>query len=155
MSKSVREIIDIAGVTGNSLQVKRNTVLRVINKLDLKPVDKRGRANVYSDKDVEVIVKSLKKKHSDKLSKEKYRANNVDLEEQIKYLKDLNYSLQKKNDDLNQKVQEYASKFAVLSEKQADLLARQQQLNYLDKPQDTNTDVNQDKQSFWQRLFGK
>lgn len=143
MSKTVREIAEMMGVSAKDLIKEKQRIRDEIKRQNIE-VKKLGNKFVVSDSDVEKIVNVLKKKVIKEDSKKK--EENEDLLRQIEALKAENSRLKvdnkKKNEDLirsnskkdeeirrlNSKIEKYADDFKEFNDKQLQLNNQQQQL---------------------------
>src|SRR5699024_2440719 len=143
MSKTVREIAGMMGVSAGNLIKEKQRIRDEIKRQNIK-TEKLGNKFVVNDSDVEMIIKVLKKKGIKEDSKKKKEKE--DLLRRIEALKAENSRLrsdnEKKNEELirsnskkdeeirrlNSKIEKYADDFKELNDKQLQLNNQQQQL---------------------------
>lgn len=143
MSKTVREIAGMMGVSAGNLIKEKQRIRDEIKRQNIK-TEKLGNKFVVNDSDVEKIINVLKKKGIKEDSKKK--EENEDLLQQIEALKAENTRLisdnEKKSEEyirsnskkdeeirrLNSKIEKYADDFKELNDKQLQLNNQQQQL---------------------------
>ena len=143
MSKTVREIAGMMGVSAGNLIKEKQRIRDEIKRQNIK-TEKLGNKFVVNDSDVEKIINVLKKKGIKEDSKKK--KENEDLLRRIEALKAENSRLrsdnEKKNEELsrsnskkdeairrlNSKIEKYADDFKELNDKQLQLNNQQQQL---------------------------
>lgn len=143
MSKTVREIAGMMGVSAGNLIKEKQRIRDEIKRQNIK-TEKLGNKFVVNDSDVEKIINVLKKKGIKEDSKKK--EENEDLLQQIEALKAENTRLRSDNEKkseeyirsnskkdeeirrLNSKIEKYADDFKELNDKQLQLNNQQQQL---------------------------
>ena len=143
MSKTVREIAGMMGVSADNLIKEKQRIRDEIKRQNIK-TEKLGNKFVVNDSDVEKIITVLEKKGIKEDSKKK--KENEDLLRRIEALKAENSRLRSDNEKkseeyirsnskkdeeirrLNSKIEKYADDFKELNDKQLQLNNQQQQL---------------------------
>lgn len=143
MSKTVREIADIIGVSADEMVKEKQRIRDEIKRQNIK-VSKKGNKFVVNDDDVKKIVDVLQTRVVKESSKK--NEENEGFIRKIKELESQNEKLRKENESkneemirinsnkdeeirrLNSKIEKYADDFKELNDKQLQLNNQQQQL---------------------------
>ena len=107
MSKTVREIAELMGVSSDDLVKEKQRIRDEIKRQNIE-IKKSGNKFVIANSDVEKIVNVLKKKDIKEDSKKK--EENEDLLRQIEALKAENSELRSKNEELSERLIRITSK---------------------------------------------
>ena len=116
MSKTVREIAELMGVSSDNLVKEKQRIRDEIKRQNIE-TKKSGNKFVIADSDVEKIIRALKEKLDKEDSKKK--EDNEELLQMIEQLKAENSKLKSKNKEkdeelirrLNSKIEKYADDF--------------------------------------------